>query len=119
MADGAEQATEDTAPSTAELDAKVTGLESKVDLILDKLSGKTDQAHDAAQQHTEDRLDRPSSIAQEIRDQLAAQRAADEKAAAEKGQADRLAAVEQKITGLAEQAPEPIVRKVENFMGWR
>lgn len=117
--DGTETTTGETTPTPAELDAKVTGLESKVDLILDKLSGTTGQAHDAAQQHTEERLDRPTTIAEEIRGQLAAQRAADEKAAAEKGQADRLAAVEQTVTGLAEKAPEPLARKVEKLMGWR
>lgn len=119
MADDGTETTEEAAPSTAELDAKVTGLESKVDLILDKLSGATGQAHDTAQQHTEDRLDRPTTIAEEIRGQLAAQRAADEKTAAEKGQADRLAAVEATVTGLAEKAPEPITRRVEKIMGWR
>jgi hypothetical protein len=119
VADDGTETTAETGPTTAELDSKVNALDSKVDMILDKLSGSRDQAHTAAQQHTEDRLDRPSTVAEEIRQQLAAQRAADERAAAEKGAADRLAAVEAKVTGMAEQAPEPITRRVEKLMGWR
>jgi hypothetical protein len=115
-----EAETADTeAPSTAELSGRIDGLESKLDLLIDKLGGKKDDAHDAAQQHTEERLDRPSSIAEEIRAQLAAAKAAEAADAEKRGQADRLAAVEAAVTGMAEKVPEAPQRRVEKLMGWR
>lgn len=114
-----EPVTEDTAPSNAELARRVDAQDSKLDMILDKISGATSQAHAAAQQHTEDRLDRPSTVAEEIRKQLADQRARDEADAEKRGQAERVASLEAKVTGMAEQAPEPITRRVEKIMGWR
>jgi uncharacterized protein YukE len=109
----------DTAPSTAELAGRIDGIESKLDLLIDKIGGKKDEAHAAAQQHTEDRLDRPSSIAEEIRAQIAAAKAAEAADAEKRGQADRLAAVEAAVTGMAEKAPEAPLRRVEKLMGWR
>ena len=109
----------DAAPSNAELDAKVTALDSKIDTILAKLGGARDQAHGAAQRHTEDRLDRPSNIADEIRAQLDAQRAKDEAAARGQADADWRKGVDEKLSGMAEQAPEAPLRRVERMMGWR
>ena len=117
--DDTETAEPETGSSTAELEQRVSGIESKLELILDKLGGAKDQAHDAAQQHTEDRLDRPSNIADEIRQQLAQQRAAEAADAEKRGQADRIAAVEQSLAGMAEKTPEAPLRRVEKIMGWR
>jgi len=64
-------------------------------------------------------LDRPSTIADEIRQQLEAQRAADAETAEKRGQADRLAAVEDRLKGMTEQAPQPPERRIEKFLGWR
>ena len=112
-------ATEDAAPTTAELAGRVDALDSKLDMILDKISGTTSTAHDAAQQHTEDRLDRPSTIADEIRQQLA-QRDAEAAAAAEKqGVTAKLADLEAKVTGMGEHRPGAPVRRVEKLWGWR
>ena len=121
VADDDTETTEDetSAPSNAQLAERVSGVESKLDLILDKLSGAKDDAHAAAQQHTEDRLDRPSNIADEIRQQLAQQRAAEAADAEKRGQADRIAAVEQSLAGMAEKTPEAPLRRVEKIMGWR
>jgi hypothetical protein len=110
---------ETDAPSTAELSGRIDGIESKLDLLIDKLGGKKDEAHDAAEQHTQDRLDRPSSIAEEIRAQLAAAKATEAADAEKRGQADRLAAVEAAVTGMTEHAPEPPQRRIEKMMGWR
>jgi hypothetical protein len=119
MADDTEAAETDTEPSTAELSGRIDGIESKLDLLIDKLGGKKDEAHDAAQQHTEERLDRPSTIAEEIRAQLAKRDADAAKAASEQSHADRLAAVEATVTGMTEQVPEAPQRRVEKLMGWR
>jgi hypothetical protein len=107
------------APTTAELAARVDSLDSKLDRIIDLFGAKKDQAHDAAQQHTEERLDRPTSVAEEIRAQLAAQRASDEAAAAGRADADWRKDVNDKLAGLTEQQPEPPQRRVEKLMGWR
>jgi predicted metal-dependent hydrolase len=118
-ADDDAAAAETDAPTTTELASRIDGINAKLDAVIGRLGGARDQAHAAAEQHTEERLDRPTSIAEEIRQQLDAQKAADEKAAAERGQADRLAAVEQRIAGMAEQTPQPPQRRVEKFLGWR
>jgi hypothetical protein len=118
VADETETA-EPAEPSTAELSGRIDGIESKLDLLIDKLGGKKDEAHDAAEQHTEERLDRPSTIAEEIRAQLAKRDADAAKAASEQSHADRLAAVESAVTGMAEQVPEAPQRWIEKRMGWR
>lgn len=108
--------TTEDAPSIDELEQRVSGVESKLDLILDKLSGTRDQAHAAAEKHTEDRLDRSSSIAEQIRAQLAERQAAEADAAEKRGHADRLAAVEERLTGMAEKPPEDPLRPVTRFI---
>ena len=112
-------AASNAAPSNAELDAKVTALDGKIDKIIDMFSGKEGQARAAAQQHTEDRLDRPTTVAEEIRQQLADAKAAEAADAEKRGSADRLAALEAKVTGMTEQTPEAPVRRVEKLWGWR
>src|SRR5579862_6690361 len=110
---------EDTAPSNAELAARVDGLAGKLDTILDKLSGAESGAHAAAQQHPEDRLDRPTGVAEEIRAQLAERAQADAAARQAKEDADWRASVDGRLAGMAEHAPEPPVRRVEKLLGWR
>lgn len=114
-----EPAAGDGAPSNAELAQRVDGLASKLDMVLDKLGGARDQAHDAAQQHTEERLDRPSGIAEEIRAQLAARDQADAAAAKDREAADWRQSVDGKLAGMAEKTPEAPVRRIERAMGWR
>jgi hypothetical protein len=107
------------APTSTELATRIDGLESKLDLVISRLGGAKDQAHAAAEQHTEDRLDRPSTIAEEIRQQLDAQRAADADAAERRTSGERLAALEDRIKNMAEQTPQPPERKIEKILGWR
>lgn len=111
--------TDESAPSNAELAARVDGLDSKLSLILDKLGGAEGKAHDAAQQRTEDRLDRPSTVAEEIRAQLAERDRQKAAADHDKADADWRAGVDARLEGMAEKTPEAPVRKVENWMGWR
>ena len=109
------ETTED-APSIDELEQRVSGVESKLDLILDKLSGTRDQAHADAEQHTEDRLDRPSSIAEQIRAQLEETRAREAAEADKRSSADRLASLEERLSGMAEKPPEDPLRPVTRLM---
>lgn len=110
---------EAAAPSNAELAARVDGLAGKLDTILDKLGGAETKARDAAQQHTEDRLDRPTGVAEEIRAQLAARDKADAAAKQAKDDQEWRASVDGRLAGMAEQAPEAPVRRVEKLLGWR
>jgi regulator of replication initiation timing len=104
------------APSTAELADRIDGVENKLELILSKLGGAKDQAHAAAQEHTEERLERPNTIAEQIRAQLADQQAAAAAETEKRSQSDRLAAVEERLTGMAEKPPEAPIGRVTRFM---
>jgi hypothetical protein len=110
---------QEAGPTVAEVAERQNSLEAKVDLILDKLGGKEGQAHAAAQQHTEKRLDESSTIAEQVRKQIADQKAAEAADAEKRGQADRLAAVEARVSGMAEAPPEAPQRRIEKILGWR
>lgn len=103
---------QDTAPTNAELDAKVKALDGKLDTILDKLG-----AGSGAPELKEP--GQPASVADEIRRQLDDQRKADEAKAAAEGDAAWRKGVDDRLAGMAEAAPEPPVRRVEKLMGWR
>lgn len=119
MADDTETGEVESAPSTAELASRVDQLDSKLDRIIDLFGAKKDEAHGAAEQHTEERLDRPSNMAEEIRRQLAEARSADEAAAAGQADQDWRKNVSETLAGLTEKQPEPPQRRVEKLMGWR
>lgn len=108
----------DQAPQQ-ELDARVSTLESKIDQILGIVGKGEHAAHDAAQRHEQDKLDRPSSVAEQVREQLDARdaRERDRQAAADRD--GRLGKIEQAIADMAEKAPEVPARRVERVMGWR
>lgn len=100
------------ADSTGSLDQRVSRIESTLGEIKAMLAGGEHQAHDAAADHTRERLDRPTAIADEVRAQLddRERRTADE---------TRLDRVETTVAELRETRPEPPVRRVERFLGWR
>jgi len=85
-------------------------LEGKVDQILDvlgKFTGGAPVSHGTAQGQTEDRLDRPSSVAEQVRAELAkaeTARAADQAAADDKSERDQMKA---DLAKLKETRPEP------------
>jgi hypothetical protein len=110
---------QEAGPTVAEVAARQDGLEAKVDKILEVLGKGEGQARAAAQQHTEDRLDRPSTIAEQVRAQLEEAKAREAADAEKRGQADRLAAVEARVSGMAEAPPEAPQRRIEKFLGWR
>jgi hypothetical protein len=104
--------TGDGTPSTEELSAKVDGLDAKLDALIERFGSAERGARDAAGQRTEDRLNRPTTVAEEIRQQLAEAKAQAAKEDAEKGTADRLAATEAKLAELSEKPPEAPVGRV-------
>jgi hypothetical protein len=103
--------TTDAAPTNAELDQRVAGVESKLDLILDKLSGSGTPSAPAADSPPE-----TGSIAEQIRAQLAER----DKATADKTAADaaeqRVKTIEERLEGMAERTPQPPERRVERIM---
>jgi hypothetical protein len=109
--DTASSSSEDAAPSNAELEQRVSGVESKLDLILEKLSGSSSCAAPSS-----DPPAGPGSIAEQIRAQLAER----DKAAASKADADaaehRIKTVEERLEGMAERTPQPPERRVERMM---
>jgi hypothetical protein len=103
---------QDPAAVPAEVDQRLKKLETGVETILGLLAGKKDGAAPAAP-------DAPSGVADEIA------RALDERdrkeAAARRESEDQAwrSGVDQKLSGLGEQTPDPPVRRVESFMKWR
>jgi CHASE3 domain sensor protein len=116
MADGAPP--DGPAPDAA-LDQRVGAIETKLDMLLDVIGKQQDGAHGAAQDHMQDKLDRPTTVAEEIRAQLDERdrkKAADDAEAARNG---RLEGLETKVRDLAETKPAAPVRRVEKLMGWQ
>jgi hypothetical protein len=114
-----ETPTETSGPTTAELAARQDKLDGKLDQILNILGTKEGAAQQTAQRGRETELDAPTTVAEEIRRQIeerdraaAADKSASETAEWRKG-------VDAKLAGMAEQAPEPPVRRIEKLMGWR
>ena len=104
----------ETGPTTAELAARQDALDGKLDQILSVLGKQPDAKEPAA-----DAKEPPTTVAEEIRAQLDER---DRKKAAEQSAADADAwrkGVDEKLAGMAEQAPEPPVRRIEKLMGWR
>lgn len=105
----------ETGPTTAELAERQDKLDGKLDQILAVLGKQPATGKEPAA----DAKEPPTSVAEEIRAQLDER---DRKAAADKNAADADAwrkGVDEKLAGMAEQSPEPPVRRIEKIMGWR
>jgi hypothetical protein len=116
MADDTTTEPEASGPTTAELAERIDRQQSTLDSILAALGKNETKAQGAAQEREEDKLDAPTTVAEEIRRQLedrdAKERAAKDAAAHEEWKAG----VDQRLGGLAEQKPEPPRRKIERVM---
>lgn len=114
MAD--ETTTEETTEAsteTGDLDDRVGRLEASVDKILNIVSGgggKPEQSETPQQ---------PGNIADEIRQQLDERDRRAKTEAEDAAKTDRLAALETKVSELAEKPPESMPRRIEKLMGWR
>ena len=93
-------------------------LEDKVDRLADAVAGIVPATRGQAEQRTEHRLDRPSSVEEQVRAELARK----DKAAAEKAEQDRLAAelagVRDSVAALTEKRPAAPVPLREKILGW-
>jgi hypothetical protein len=109
--DGTE--TDGAAPSNAELEQRVSGVESKLDLILEKLSGS---GVSPAKGDDKPDPEGTGSIAEQIRAQLAER----DKQTADKASKDaaeqRIKTVEDRLDGMSEATPQPPERRLERLM---
>ena len=97
-----------------QLEARVTTIEEKIDKILGIVSSKS-PAHAQAEQVTQERLDAPGSVAEEVERELA--RRDDAAKAAQRE--EEFGSIKETVARLTEKRPESPVRKVEDIMGWR
>lgn len=86
----------------------------KVTEAVTAVKGVTDSAHEKSGEVVETKLDRKSSIAEQVQAELAKLRDQEKKEGESKGLTDRIAALES-LT--AEKAPVER-RRVHRFMGW-
>jgi hypothetical protein len=108
---------EDTAPSNAELEQRVSGVESKLDLILEKLSGSsTSSTSSTSSAPATDPPAEHGSIAEQIRAQLAERDQATADKASKDAAEQRVKSLEDRLAGMAEQTPQPPERRIERIM---
>jgi hypothetical protein len=100
----------DTAPPAAEVDSRLDRVEAAIEAIKNMLTG----AHKDATATTQQRLDAPGSIADEVQRELARR---DEAARKEEEQRE-LGTLKETVRGLTEKTPAPPPRRVERIMGW-
>ena len=98
---------------------RISRVEHAIDRLADQVSKLIPASHAQAQAHTERRLDRPSSIEEQVQSALRQAREA-ERAETERaeGRKDR-ETVAARLARLEEKPPAPAVRAVESLMGWR
>ncbi len=110
-------------PTVAQLAERQERVEGKLDQVIGLLQGGEHKAHAAAAAHEQDKLNRPSDTADEVRRQLEER----DRAAKAKADADQAAAtadswkqgIETSLAELKEKPPEAPARRVEKFLGWR
>lgn len=116
MSETTTETTEETGPTTAELAARVDGIDSKLDTVLAAITGKKDGD---PKPPTPGQPEQPTGIADEIRRQLEER---DRKTASDKAAADAeewKAGVTKTLGDLTEQKPEPPQRGIEKLMWGR
>ena len=100
-------------------DDRISRVEHAIDRLADQVAKLVPTSHAQAQAHTERRLDRPSSVEEQVRSALAQARAA-EQADAERAESRKHRdTVTAELAKLKEKPPAPAVRAVESLMGWR
>ena len=107
-------ADEPTEPAAApELEQRVTTIEEKIDKILGLVSSNS-PAHAEAEKATQERLDAPGSVAEEVERELARR---DEATKREQREAE-FGQVKETVAKLTEKRPMSPPRKVEQIMGY-
>jgi hypothetical protein len=94
---------------------KIEATQERQGTVLDKILTVLSGTHKEAGKVTQDRLDEPGSVAEEVQRELARR-----DAAAKESERDALLGKhEDTLKGLTEKVPEAPVRRIEGWMGWR
>jgi hypothetical protein len=99
-------------PTVAELAERQDRTDSKVDQILGIVSKLAPGAPPAATDTTQDRLDAPGTVAEQVRDELARR----DKAAEEASLKDTVGGLAETVKGLTEAKPRDPQRRVTRIM---
>ena len=110
------QANDQLSHRVNELESGQSAISAKVDQILGLLGKDKDKVHGAAEQHTEAKLDRPSNVADEIRQQLDERDRKTREDAEKQAAGSELAELRAKVAELTEKPPEPMPRRIEKIM---
>ncbi len=102
-------------PNTAE---RLTAVEHAVDRVEQLVSQLVPTSHAAAQERTEQRLDRGSSVAEQVRAELARAREDDAAAAAADSERDERRQVQTRLARLEERPPAPPRLARTRLLGW-
>ena len=102
-------------PNTAE---RLTAVEHAVDRVEQLVSQLVPTSHAAAQERTEQRLDRGSSVAEQVRAELARAREDDAAAAAADSERDEWRQVQTRLARLEERPPAPPRLARTRLLGW-
>lgn len=100
-------------------DDRISRVESKIDQLASRLASLIPTSRAEAQEHTERRLERPTSVEEQVQAELSRAR---EKEARDRERAEgkqHREATEGRLKKLEERAPEPAPRGIEKVMGWR
>lgn len=109
--------TEAEAPEGTE-DERLDRLEGKVDALADAMNKLLPGSHADAEQRTESRLDRASSVEEQVQAVLAKRdKDAADKAAADADKADR-ESTRQRLARLEETPPAPPRQRRTTWLGW-
>ena len=102
-------------PNTAE---RLTAVEHAVDRVEQLVSQLVPTSHAAAQERTEQRLDRGSSVAEQVRSELSRAREDDAAAAAADSERDERRQVQTRLARLEERPPAPPRLARTRLLGW-
>lgn len=117
----------ETSPETpAGGSERYDALSARIDQLAAQIARIVPSSHAEAQGREERRLDRPSSVEDQVRRSLAALRREEVEDAHRKETSDRIAALESKLNSGRKKAETetppaaaPVVRPIEQLMGWK
>lgn len=99
-------------------DTRLARVESAVERIENTLARLVPTSHRQAEQRVEGRLDRPSSVEEQVRAELARAKAEQEQAAAADADKAERETTAQRLAKLEERPPEPPVKRATKMLGW-
>jgi hypothetical protein len=109
---------QDHGPAEGAQGDRLDRLEQRIETIAHAVERLLPGSHGEAQQRTEDRLDRPTDVQQQVRAELERRdRVAAEQAAADTERKER-EDLKTQVARLSEQPPQPPVPRRTRLLGW-